>query len=194
MIYLCLTLITNPINIACSGKQTIYMDKIVEIKKTSFRSILANFKVRKRCIFCWLVRSWISPCSIGVFLNHDVTAASLSCIYICLSNQEMTVCTAQVIWYLRQLLEYNSYWYISFVIQCWIIASFYTQSSATVCNKILPTWHCLVIFTVSSETLRNDSWCGVSYLGEFRCCFYRSAFPGLWLSGRERREPRSVNA
>lgn len=61
------------------------------------------------------------------------------CIYMSLSNQEMTIYAAKVIWYLRQLLKYNSYRYNPFVIQCWIIVSFYTQSSSTVYHKILPT-------------------------------------------------------
>ena len=189
MIYFPLTLITNPIKIACSGKQTLYVDKIVEIKKARLFFILAKFKIGKWCIFCWLVTSWIPSCAIRVFLNHDVTAVLLSyvCIHISLSNQEMAIYAAKVTWYLRQLLKYNSYWYSSFATQCWIIALFYTQSSSTVCNKILPTWHCLVIFTVSGEILRNDSWCGVPYLRYFRCCFFRGASPSLWLSGLERR-------
>lgn len=200
MIYFLLTLITNTIKIACSGKQTLYVDKIVEIEKGSFRFILAKFKIGKRCIFCWLVRSWIPSCAIRVFLNHDVTAALLLCvcIYIPLSNQEMTIYAAKVIWYLRQLLKYNSYWYIPFVNQCWVIVSFYTQSSSTVCNKILPTWHCLVIFAVSGEILRNDSWCAVPYLGYFRCCFFQGASPSLLgdpsLSDLERRVPISGSA
>lgn len=196
MIYFPLTLITNPVKTACSGKQTLYVDKMVEIKKASFRFILAKFKIEKWCIFFWLVRSWIPSCAIRVFLNHDVTAALLLCvcIYMSLSNQEMTIYAAKVIWYLRQLLKYNSYRYIPFVIQCWIIVSFYTQSSSTVYHKILPTWHWLVIFTVSGEILRNDSWCGVPYLGYFRCCFFQGASPSLWLSGLEGRVPISGSA
>lgn len=140
MIYFPLTLITNPIKIACSGKQTLHVDKIVELKKASFRLILAKFKTGKWCIFCWLVRFWIPSCAIRVFLNHDVTAALLLCvcISISLSNQEMTIYAAKVIWCLRQLLKYTSYWYIPFVIQCRIIVSFIRRAVLLFVTKYFP--------------------------------------------------------
>lgn len=57
--------------------------------------------------------------------NHNVTFA---CVYISIpfSNQ-VTIYTAKVIWYLTQLLKYNSYWYIPFANWGWVIVSFYTQ-------------------------------------------------------------------
>lgn len=54
-----LTLVTNPIKAACSGKKALYVNKRIEIKMVSFRFIFAKFKIGKLCLFSWLIFNYV---------------------------------------------------------------------------------------------------------------------------------------